>query len=89
MAFYRKGICASLFACFVYFDLIQTAQICQWLYWAPLNRRAIAEGKVSFQWKNPDVPFKDPDLLSGILISIENVAFIIKTRWSPGSSRTR
>ena len=25
--------------------------------------------KVSFQWKNPDLLFKNPDLLSGILIS--------------------
>ena len=48
-----RGICASLFACFVYFDMLQTFTILQWLYWAPQNKIAIAEGRPT-SWFFPD-----------------------------------
>jgi hypothetical protein len=28
-----RGICSSLFACFVYFDFVQSVHMLQWLYW--------------------------------------------------------
>ena len=31
--------------------------------------KAVSRAEVSFQWKNPDFPFRNPDFLSGILIS--------------------
>ena len=36
--FVLRGICASLFACFVYFDIVQSFEMVQWLYWVPLNK---------------------------------------------------
>lgn len=48
-----RGICASLFACFVYFDMLQTFTILQWLYWAPHNRIGMAEGRKT-SWFFPD-----------------------------------
>jgi hypothetical protein len=48
-----RGICASLFACFVYFDMLQTITIMQWLYWAPQNKQAIAAGRPT-SWFFPD-----------------------------------
>ena len=40
-----RTLCASLFACFVYFDMLQSKDVLLWLYWAPYCKRAIAEGK--------------------------------------------
>lgn len=48
-----RGICASLFACFVYFDMLQTFTMLQWLYWAPHDRAGIAEGRKT-SWFFPD-----------------------------------
>lgn len=30
-----RSVCASLFACFVYFDMVETLHMIEWLYWVP------------------------------------------------------
>lgn len=51
--FTLRGICAALFACFVYFDMLQTFHMLQWLFWAPHNKQAIAAGQPT-SWFFPD-----------------------------------
>jgi hypothetical protein len=33
-----RGICSSLFACFVYFDFVQSVSMLEWLYWITQGR---------------------------------------------------
>ena len=44
-----RSVCASLFACFVYFDMVETLHMIEWLYWVP---RGTADMRTS--WFFPD-----------------------------------
>ena len=48
-----RGICSALFACFVYFDVLQSIQMTQWLYYVPLNKTGAPSERAS--WFFPDV----------------------------------
>jgi hypothetical protein len=44
-----RSVCASLFACFVYFDMVETLHMIEWLYWV---QRGTADMRTS--WFFPD-----------------------------------